>query len=63
MDVALAGMVRVVDGVSVALGPTAFPDQNMPPRLALTNFRVLSEPVLCPKSWFQVTWTFETVIE
>jgi len=60
VDVALAGMVSVAEGVIVKLGPTAKPDQNTLPRLALCRVRVL-EPGP-PVTLFHDTWTLRTVI-
>ena len=50
VEVVAAGIVTVVEGVIVRLGPVALPVQNTLPRLALCNFKVLSEPILCPRS-------------
>jgi len=61
VDVALAGMVNVVAGVIVRLGPIAKPDQNTLPRLALCRVRVLFPGP--PVTLFHDTWTFDTVIE
>ena len=57
----MAGMVNVVAGVMVKLGPIAKPDQNTLPRLALCRVRApLPGP---PVALFHDTWTFDTVIE
>ena len=52
------GMVNVVEGVIVAVGPAAEPVQNVPTREALSNVKVL--PFGPPKG-FQVTSMLETV--